>query len=252
MIKDHTEDSIIWPDLVIRQKRKGYRFSMDAVILSRLIRSTDRDEILDIGTGCGVVPLIVSRLFRFARFTGIEIQTELYQIARKNVEAEGLEKVKILNADIRKSSKIPGAKYDIIISNPPYFKIGSGRLNSDKEEIGARHERDLTLEDLIRSCKNMLKPKGQLYLIYIASRQSELFSLMERYRIPPKLMIPIYPKSGENADLIWVKGINGSKSDIKVLTPLFVYGQNGKKTAAHKSFYNKTNNALKRLYPEVF
>ena len=237
MDKALTKDSMIWPDLQIFQKKNGYRFSLDSVILARLIKSKKSDSLLEIGSGCGVILLILAKLNSFKRMVGIEIQRDLWEISIKNKKINKAKQIEFINSDINKFSRLEKIKFDIIAANPPYYKIGSGRLNKTDEVIRARHEKTLTLNDLISSSKRLLKPKGAIYLIYSAKRGAELFDKMREFRIEPKLVLPIYSKKTTNADLIWIKGINNAKSDLKMLPPLTLYDEKGNKTETFKKFY---------------
>jgi tRNA1Val (adenine37-N6)-methyltransferase len=251
-MKHLTKDTLIWPDLFIWQEKDGYRFSMDSVLLARLLNPKPYSTILEIGTGVGVVLLLVSRLFKFKRVVGIEIQRDLCKLAGRNIRMnKGCSNIMIYRADIKNYASNQKELYDIIISNPPYYEKGTGRLSKNKQELVARHEISLDLTTLLTASSKLLKPKGELNLIYTAQRSAELFQKMKESGIEPKLALYVYPSLEEQADLIWVRGVKGGGKNLKILPPIITRNKRGNPTTVVKAFYTKNSHKLADLYPEA-
>ncbi len=248
-----TKDSIIWDDLIVHQPRQGYRFSMDSVILARLVKARPSNSLLEIGSGCGVCLLILARSNSIKQLTGVEIQKSIFDISLKNVQKNGLtDRIKLFNHDIKTFANEFTSKFDIIISNPPFYRINSGRLSKNNAETSAKHEKYLDLKSLLISTKKLLKSKGCLYLLYNSDRVAELLHEMRNLQIEPKLILPIYPCKNDRSNLIWVKGINNAKPGLKLLKPLFYYSAKNLKSNNLKAFYGKSSLKLKKIYPEIF
>ncbi len=206
------------------QPEHGYRFSMDSVFLADYVKPEKGQKILDIGTGSGIMPVILALKYPKVQITGIEIQEELAEIAIKNVILNHVEKnISILQKDIRKTDFFHiNGPYDIIISNPPYKKKGTGRLNPNMQKAIARHEIELSLDELAQSVKKHLSPEGCFYLIYPAERLSELICILCQYRIVPDRIRFIHTKKNAAAKRVMVKSIKNGSGTFTVLPPLYV------------------------------
>ncbi len=206
------------------QPEDGYRFSMDTVFLADYVKPAKGQKILDIGTGSGIIPVLLALKYPQVKITGVEIQEELAKIAKQNVILNHLEKqISILQRDINKTglSHINGTQ-DVIISNPPYKKKGSGRLNHNMQEAIAKHEINLSLDELAQSVKKFLSPKGCFYLIYPAERLSEMICILCQYRIEPDEIRFIHTKKKSAAKRVMVKCIKNGSGTVTVLPPLYV------------------------------
>jgi len=247
-----TKDSIIWPDLIIRQKKSGYRFSMDSVILARLINTKRNDSVLEIGSGTGIVLLLMSKFTKAKKMTGVEIQKDLHELSIKNFNANQIkQKIEFIRGDIRKKQNDIEERFDVILSNPPFYTVNSGRLNKQSEDTLARHEISLTLAELIKSSKRLLKPKGKLFFIHSAERFADIIFHLRQNKIEPKLCIPIYSNQNKNADLVWIMAMNNSRAGLKILSPIICYEKNGKKSKLLNSFYKRSKKTLASKYPEL-
>lgn len=205
------------------QPENGYRFSMDPLFLADYVKPEKGQKILDIGTGSGIMPVLLALKYPEVQITGVEIQEELAETAVKNVILNHLEKnISILQRDINKTDLIHiNGTQDIIIANPPYKKKGSGRLNHNMQKAIARHEINLTLDELVQSVKKLLSPKGCFYLIYPAERLSELICILCQFSIVPDKIRFIHTKKNAAAKRVMVKCINNGRGTITVLPPLF-------------------------------
>ncbi|MCI0415250.1 methyltransferase [bacterium] len=182
----YTEDSIWRTDIRVLQPEKGYRFALDAVLLAHFVKSGPEDQLLEIGAGCGVVTILMSKLNRFRSVKAIEIQKELAELCRKNFEFNEIEQAEVHEADMRDLSEIlPEASFDGIYSNPPYRRAGSGRLNPSSQKAIARHEIKMKLKDLFECAKILLKPAGRLTVILPAFRESDFDKLTSAFHFHP-------------------------------------------------------------------
>jgi len=196
--------------LKIEQPEKGYRFSIDPILLSSHVIPQKGEQILDIGTGCGIISLILGFQYPTIQITAVEIQRELADIAHRNIEANQLtHRIKLINKDIRElNSSETNGKFDRVISNPPYKNKGSGRLNLDIQKAIARHELSLTIKELILCTAYFLKPNGILNLIYPAERLTELLYTMNRHAIKPSSIKYLHTGKRMSPKLVLVSGIN--------------------------------------------
>lgn len=226
---DYTEDTFFNGRVTVKQPREGYRYSIDAVILAGHVRPRPEDRIVDLGTGCGIIPLILGFRYPGIKLYGVEIQKELADIARANVATNRLEKsVDILPVDMRilKISTLSGP-VDVVVSNPPFHRISSGRINPDSQRAIARHELKVTLEDVLRAADRVLRTAGKFVCIYGSDRLVDLFARMRSCHIEPKFMRLIHSKAGTDARLALVEGVKQGNSGLIAGPPLFIYGEDG-------------------------
>ncbi len=221
---DETLDTFFNGRLKIIQKKKGYRFSVDALILSEFVHLRKGERVIDLGTGCGILPLLLSQSAKAKTFVGVEIQEELVECARKNVRLNRLESlITILQKDFRELKSIfPSGSFDVVISNPPYWKNQTGRLNPSIEKAIARHELKGTLEDLISISSYLLKHKGRFYLIFTAQRIVDLLVALRKENVEPKRLQLVYPHPKEEAKFVLVEAIKSSGIELKMLPPLIL------------------------------
>ena len=221
-----------YKNTLIVQDEDAFKFSIDSILLPNFVTiNKNVKEILDIGTGNAPIPLILSKKTN-AHITGIEIQKYIYDMAMESVKINNLEnKINLINADINDYKNIlKDKKYDIIVSNPPYFKVNE---NSNKNEsiykTLARHEVSLTLEDLIKISRSLLKTNGTLALVHRPERLVDILCYMRENNIEPKKIQFVYPKKGSDANVLLIEGTLNGKRGLKVLDPLYIY-KNGEYT----------------------
>jgi len=235
-----TNDSLFNGRLRISQSRNGYRFSIDAVLLAAQAGLYDAERILDLGTGCGVIPLVMAYRNPRATYFGIEIQKSLADIALMNVRANGMDDcITIVCDDLCavKCSRFSGP-VDMVVSNPPYRKVASGRVNPCSERAIARHEIKATLGDVVRSASRMLPISGRFVTIYPACRITDLLSTMRSFGVEPKQMQLIHSTTGSEAKLVLVDGLKGGGPGLIVRPPLVIYSDDGGYTdAVQQMFY---------------
>lgn len=223
-----TLDDLLINDMKVFQARRGYRFSIDAVLLAHFPGLEHTKKIIDIGTGSGVIPLLLSQRTG-ASITGVEIQTRMAQRALKSIRHNGLdEQIKIIQADINQIETIlPGACADLVVSNPPYWKAGEGKINSNQEEAMARHEITLTLEQLIFKSTYLLPSGGKLALIQRADRLQEVLHLLTTYRFAVHRLRTVHSRSRAEARMILLEAVKDSRQGTIIMPPLYIYQEDG-------------------------
>lgn len=217
---------------VIIQDPSRFCFGMDAVLLSGFTNVKPGEKVLDLGTGTGIIPILLEAKTRGRHFTGLEIQTESAEMARRSVQLNHLEsKIDIVTGDIKDASRLFGASsFDVITTNPPYMIDSHGIKNELDAKTIARHEVLCTLEDLIRESAKILPPKGRFYMVHRPFRLAEIFCMMTNYKIEPKRMKLVYPYVDREPNMVLIEGLRGGKSRMTVEKPLIVYQKDGKYT----------------------
>jgi tRNA1Val (adenine37-N6)-methyltransferase len=236
---DETLDSLFQGRLRILQPRRGYRFSLDSVLLAGLTPVRRRDRVVDLGSGCGVVPLLLAFRGAAAHLTGVEIQPSLAALARRNVKLNGFSPlVEILEADLRliRREQVPGP-VSLVVSNPPYREIASGRLNRNREKALARHELLADLGAVVKAGARILSEKGRLALIYPARRLPRLFKELSEAGFAPKRLTLIYGSLSSPAKLAHLEAIRGGGEELQINKPFVVYGADGRYTPEMAAMY---------------
>lgn len=207
-------------------------FGMDAVLLSGFAHVKKHEKVLDLGTGTGIIPILLEAKTEGSHFTGLEIQPESADMASRSVLYNHLEeKVSIVTGDIKDASKIFGASsFDVITTNPPYMIGQHGLQNPTDAKAIARHEVCCTLDDILRESARILKPGGRFYMVHRPFRLAEIFSKMVEYKIEPKRMKLVYPYIDKEPNMVLIEGLRGGKSRLTVEKPLIVYESEGKYT----------------------
>ena len=236
---DFTKDSLFGGRLHVRQPRSGYRFSMDAVALAGLADMAAGDRVLDLGTGCGIIPLMLA--FRYPGITvyGVEIQKNQADLAAENVADNRLEnRVTILHQDIKTltPSQTFGA-VDMVVCNPPHIEKSRGRINPNNQAAISRHEIKITLKELIRVSEQMLAPMGKLLIIFPCQRLADLMEQMRICAIEPKEMHIIYTKADAIAKRVLLKGVKGGGTGLKINPPFIIHNADGTYTAAAQQIF---------------
>jgi tRNA1Val (adenine37-N6)-methyltransferase len=214
------------------QPKYGYRFSVDAVLLADFLAVKPDERLIDLGTGSGIVPLLASVLTQAREIVGLEIQERLVKLARENVAINHLEdRIQIVQGDLRQAAQLFRAgEFDALCSNPPYRKVGTGRINPDGEQAMARHEIACQLSELLAACKYLVKPGGKVFLIYLPARLCELFEHLRGHKLEPKRIRCIHASEKTAASLVLVEAHRDAASDLKILPPLFLYNRDGNYT----------------------
>jgi len=210
--------------LKLIQSKDGYRFSIDAILLAEFVTIRQGDVVVDLGTGCGVIPLILllTKLVGYA--FGLEIQEELAGQAARNVLLNGFDdKMRVVLGDI-KNPPIAEGSADVVICNPPYRQVKSGRINPDLRRAIARHEIMANIDDILHAARSVLRKKGRLALIYSSVRLADILVRMRRFNLEPKKIQIIYPDLSSSAKLVLVEAILGGRPGLKISPPIVGQG----------------------------
>lgn len=239
-LEKFSPDPFLGHDIKVAQPDKGYRFSMDPFILTGHIHLSGKEKIIDVGCGCAIMPLILATRWPDLNIIGVEIQKELSEFARQNIIDNKMERsVQIIHKDIKqlRISDINGPA-DIIISNPPYKKRDSGRINPNSQKAIARHEITLDLDMLFNCANRLLKKKGKFYLIFPAERFSDLINTMKKYEFSPEISRDIHTKNKSFPKRIILCAVKDSNATCVVQQPLFIYATENKFSRAYISLFN--------------
>lgn len=227
---NETIDELSLGNLRLIQAEKGYRFSLDPVLLARFAESGTVNTVVDLGTGCGVIPLMLAKLTTARELIGIELQPQQAERAQRNVELNDLqERVRIISADLRQIRRLlPVASCDLVVSNPPYRRPNDGRVSPADERAAARHELAGGLIDFIDAASWLLKNGGRFAVIYLAERLPELLIQMTAKGIEPKRLRMIHPRRQDPARMVLVEGRKKGRPGLQVEKPLIVYQGEGR------------------------
>ena len=213
----------------IIQNRERFCFGMDAVLLTGFAKVGKGERALDLGTGTGIIPILLEAKTEGQDFEALEIQPESAEMARRSVMLNNLQdRIKIVNGDIKEASKIFGAaSFNVVTTNPPYMTENHGVKNPDEPKAIARHEIKCNLEDVIRESAKLLKPKGRFYMVHRPRRLVDIIEIMRKYRIEPKRIRMVHPFSDREANMVLIEGRRGEKPMMKVEPPIVVYKEQG-------------------------
>ncbi|MEG2322134.1 MAG: tRNA1(Val) (adenine(37)-N6)-methyltransferase [Bacilli bacterium] len=222
-----------YKDYLIVQDTDMFNFSLDSVLLPNFATiNKNIKNILDIGCGNAPIPLILSTKTK-AKITGVEIQKEVYELAKKSVTLNNLDKqIEIINADINEIyDTFENEYYDIITCNPPFFKVEEqSNLNNNTYKTIARHEVKLNLNQLFKIAKKLLKNNGNIVIVHRPERLLEILSTMKEYNIEPKKLQFVYPKTNMDANILLIEGKKNGKSGLKIYPPIYIHYENGEYT----------------------
>lgn len=213
---------------------KGYRliqnpdlfcFGVDAVLLSSFAKAGEDDEVIDLGCGNGIIPILMAAKTNAKSFVGLEIQKENASLAQRSVELNELQgRIRIVEGDIKEASAIFGASsFDVVTVNPPYMNENHGIVNDYSPKAIARHELLCTLEDIIVQSAKLLRPGGMLYMIHRPSRLEDIMVLLRQYRIEPKRLRFIHPYVDKEPTMVMIEASRGGKAHLRVDPPLIMY-----------------------------
>lgn len=236
--KEVVED-LLHGRMKIIQKRRGYRFSMDAVLLADFVKVRKGCRIVDLGTGCGVIPLILSQKNPLSEMVGIEIDRETADMARRSVELNGLsDRISIVHGDIKRvRSLFPPESFGVAVANPPYGVLRTGRISPKAGRAESRHEISAELDDFISAAFYLVKYGGRLSIVYPARRLVDLVCRFRNGGFEPKRLRPVYSRESGSAELVLLEGIKGGGIEMEVMSPLYIYGEDGRFTPEMEKMY---------------
>ena len=228
-------------NLSVVQDKNAFCFGLDAVLLSDFAVAKNKSEVFDLGTGNGIIPLIMARKYPDAHFTAIEIQKCAFDLASENVNRNNLsEKIDVINCDIKSVRSIfPPECANVVTSNPPYAKVNANRKNPLESKNIARHEVLYNLDDVVSAAAYLLKSAGSFFMIHRPERLAEIFSAFEKYKLEPKKLQLIFPFVDSAPTMVLIEGRKNANPELKVLPPLIVYKSKGEYTETVKNIYGK-------------
>lgn len=237
-------DDLQYKGLKIIQKENAFRFGLDAVLISNFVDVKKGHSVIDLGTGTGIISILIAGKTDAECIKGIEIQKDMAEMAKRSVKLNHLEnKVKIVCGDLRKSADIFGtSRFNVVVSNPPYINVGGGILNPNDTKAISRHEICCTLEDVIKTSEKILKPTGQLAMVHRPDRLVDIIWLMRKYSIEPKYMRFVHPSVNKKANLILIKGTKQGRPQLKMMDPLYVYNEGGVFSDEINKIYGRLEN----------
>ena len=234
---DETLDILCGGGIEVVQKKTGYRFSIDAILLANFIRVKKHERVLDIGTGCGIIPIYMSRRGCKNEMVGVEIQEDLYNVALKNRILSSCDNVAFLHDDIKSCFRaLKKTPFHVVVSNPPYTGERTGRQSPGSSRLVARYESRLNLSDLTSISSDLLYKKGRFYVIYPSRRLGEVISTARSNKLEPKRLRFIYPQKEKESNLFLAEFIKEGGIGTTVEKPLYIY-ENGRYTDEINSYY---------------
>lgn len=223
----------------IIQNPNKFCFGMDAVLLSGFAEVKEGECALDLGTGTGIIPILLEAKTKGKEFKALEIQEESADMARRSVKINGLEnKIEIVTGDIKEASKIfKAASFDVVTTNPPYMNNHHGLVNPDLPKAIARHELLCSLEDVVREGAKVLRPGGRFYMVHRPMRLVEIITMLTKYKLEPKRLRLVHPYAGKEPNMVLIEAVRGGKPMLKVEAPLVVYEEKNKYTSEIYDIY---------------
>ncbi|BEU87119.1 tRNA1(Val) (adenine(37)-N6)-methyltransferase [Selenomonas sp. TAMA-11512] len=223
------------------QKEAAFCFSLDAVLLAHFADLKKGEQILDLGTGTGVLPILLADAERRLHFAAIERQTEMAELAARNVELNALiGEIRVIEGDYREMNRhCARESFDVVLSNPPFFAVGDGRESPVESIAHARHEHTATLTDTLEAARYALKFGGRLYMIHRASRLEEIAGCLSEKKFALKRLRCIHPFADREADLILIEARKGGKAGVRIDPPFVVREAGGDYSTELKDYYRE-------------
>ena len=241
IMDDERLDDLKCKNLKILQKKDGFCFGMDSVLIANFAKISRKNAIVaDLGTGTGIISILVAGKQNPEKVYAVEIQEELVDMAKRSVKYNDLEKkIDIINADIVGISRGNfNKKFDYVISNPPYKKLNTGLINDNQKKLISRHEVKCTLKDVVNEASKLLKDKGVFYMVHRPDRLCDIFNAMRENKVEPKEIQLVHSHLEDEANLVLIKGVKCGNPSLKVLKPLIVYNENNEYTEELLKFYD--------------
>ncbi|MFP4697634.1 MAG: tRNA1(Val) (adenine(37)-N6)-methyltransferase [Eubacteriales bacterium] len=245
--KDERVDELHRKNYKIIQNKGGFCFGMDAILLTGFVKTNVKGKALDLGTGTGIIPILLEAKTDISHHTGLEIQEYFVDMALRSVELNSLEsKINIIKGDIKEADSIfPLSSFDIITSNPPYMVNNKGLKNSNMPKTIARHEVLCTLEDIIKAASRLVKVGASFYMIHRPNRFVEIISKLKQYRLEPKRIRFVHPYLHKPPNMVLIESVRQGKPMLNVEAPLIVYKEAGQYTDEIYDIYGIEKNKEK-------
>jgi len=233
-------DDLITQELKIIQSEKAFRFSTDAVLLANFVNIRKNDKVMDLGTGGGVIPIILASRTKAKEIYGLELQEQLVDMARRSVTLNNLEdKIEIIQGNLcQVKDNFTAGSFDTVVSNPPYFPMDPGRqVNPNPVVAMAKHEVTATLDDVVQATSYLLNTNGRCAFVHRPFRLVDIFTTMRQYYLEPKRLRLVYPYADSEPSLVLVEGTKRGKPGLATLPPLYIYDNQGEYTRELQEIY---------------
>ncbi len=234
---DETIDELNKVKKQIIQKKTGFRFAIDAVLIANFLSLKNTKTVLDIGTGTGIIPILLSNAIYVEKIYGVEIQEDIADMARRSVIYNKLEeKISVINKDVREFKN--DFKVDLIVSNPPYMKVKEGKISDNEQKAISRHELKLTFDELVKSARRILKSGGSFNIVHRIRRFEEVIKILNENKFYTKRLRIVYSKPGKDAILFMIEAIKDRKCELTINEPIYLYDKNDEFSSEVMSYYN--------------
>ena len=239
--EDEELDQLFDGRLKIIQKKEGYRFSIDAILLAHFASLIEAPSIIDLGTGSGIIPLVLARKSAASSIVGVEVQEQLAGMARRTIALNGLaDRISILHNDLRKvRDYLKPSSFELVVCNPPYYPVTEGRINPDSEKAIARHEIMATLKDVTAASHYLVKPEGVITIIFPAKRIIDLLDTLKQTGIAPKRLRMIYSTYQGEGKLVIIEAVKVGTPELAVEKPFLIYNQRGEYSEEMQTIYDE-------------
>lgn len=236
-------DDLQLKGLKIIQNPEGFCFGIDAVLVSNFAKIKKNGVVVDLGTGTGIIPLLVAGKSSARKIYGVEVQDDVADMARRSVQLNDLtDRIEIVHDNLKVIHEhLEKGCADVVISNPPYMPAGGAIVNSGSYKAISRHEVLCTLEDVISTASGLLKEKGGFYMVHRPSRLVDIITLCRKYKMEPKTIRLVHPKEGKEPNILLIKCVKSGNPELRFMPPLYVYQENGDYTEEIYSIYNQVN-----------
>jgi tRNA1(Val) A37 N6-methylase TrmN6 len=238
-----TDDTLFQGGLICRQSQDGYRFSVDAVIAAHFSVPKTGQQVLDLGCGCGVIGLVLAHRYPDIMVCSLELQEHLAALAQENGIRNGFtDRFRVIQGDVCAiGTLLPPESFDLVVCNPPYHKKDSGRINQDDQAACARHELTAVVEDFVRAAAFCAKNRGRVVFVYPAIRCNILLNTLQRYKLTPKRLQPVYSYPGTtSARLVLVEAMKNGGEQCEILAPFYIFEhKNGDYAPAMLALYRE-------------
>lgn len=235
-------DDLEFKNLKIIQNKEGFCFGIDSVLLADFAKDIKSNaNVLDLGTGTGIIPILLCGKTNLKKIIGVEIQKEVANMASRSVKLNNLEnRFEVIEENILNLKKLyKNQSFDVVVTNPPYKKKNTGIVNEDEKKIISRHETTASLEEFIIIAKDLLKDKGEFYMVHRPERLVDILSLMRKNKIEPKILRMVYSHVDKEPKLILIKGIKNAKPFLKIEKNLYIYDEKNSYSEEILKIYNK-------------
>lgn len=242
ILENERIDDLEYKGLKIIQNKDGFCFGIDSILLSDFASEIKKDsKVIDLGTGTGIIGILLCAKTELSKMIGVEIQKEVYDMAKRSIKLNNLQdKFEIINDNIKNLENIiETGTFDAVVTNPPYKKVGTGITNENEKKLVSRHEITANLEDFIKISAKLLKDKGSLYMVHRPDRLVDIIELLRKYKLEPKRIRFIQPSIEKEANLLLIKATKNAKPFLKMEKPLYVYKENGEYTDEIFKIYSK-------------